>query len=190
MVSDSQERNHSRSQQGIEDSQAIFSGRILACNPSAEAGVSVFEQTTPLACEEVSIQAKTCGHATSDSICAHPVLPKAAGSLGKWVCEEMQDACQKHKQTPLGAGRATAASLLKKLKLQGFRCALSGRELTEENLTIDHIQPQSRGGSHELDNLHFTDKEINRMKGAMELEQFIAACVEVAMTNGFKVTKS
>ncbi len=88
----------------------------------------------------------------------------------------------------------TASQLLDKLKAQGFKCALSGRCLTHESnlpnsITLDHAHPSSRGGAHDIDNLHLVAREINRMKGTMTVGEFIEACLDVAKANGYRVEK-
>lgn len=84
----------------------------------------------------------------------------------------------------------SSAALLSKLESQGFRCALSGRELTTDNVALDHRTPESKGGQHTLDNVWFTTTEVNLMKGTRTIEEFVSICVDVARTNGYTVTKN
>lgn len=37
-------------------------------------------------------------------------------------------------------------------------------QLTTENLSVDHAEPQSRGGRHELDNLRLCCVDCNHLK--------------------------
>jgi hypothetical protein len=77
----------------------------------------------------------------------------------------------------------TVASLFKKLDDQGHRCAISGREITVENVELDHIQARADEGLHRLDNVHLVVRDINRAKGRMDLEKFIVLCNDVARTH-------
>ena len=46
----------------------------------------------------------------------------------------------------------TAKMILEMIERQGRRCALSGKELTPETASLDHVVPLSRGGAHDLTN--------------------------------------
>jgi len=74
----------------------------------------------------------------------------------------------------------TAKMILEVIERQGRRCALSGRELTPETASLDHIMPLSRGGAHDLGNLWVVDHKVNTAKGTLTVEEFIALCCEVA----------
>ena len=69
--------------------------------------------------------------------------------------------------------------LMKLIERQGFRCALSGRELTPRTASLDHKVPLTRGGPHCLENLWFVHEMVNRAKGTMTAEEFVALCHEV-----------
>ena len=55
-------------------------------------------------------------------------------------------------------------------------CALSGERLTSANVSIDHIAPCSKGGTHELNNLRLVTKQVNIALQADSDEEFIAMC--------------
>ena len=74
----------------------------------------------------------------------------------------------------------TGGTLLDILKQQNFRCALSGCELTPENVSSDHKIPLSNGGKHELKNVHLVTRQVNAMKGTMSVEEFVSMCRRVA----------
>lgn len=76
--------------------------------------------------------------------------------------------------------KVTDVALFQLVKQQGYRCALSNLVLKPENAALDHIVPISRGGWHSLANLQWVDARINRMKGQMHQEEFIALCRSVA----------
>lgn len=73
----------------------------------------------------------------------------------------------------------TASQIMKLIESQSFRCALSGRELTPETASIDHITPLSRGGVHGLANIWVLDHRVNVAKGTMSVDEFVAMCREV-----------
>lgn len=74
----------------------------------------------------------------------------------------------------------TAKQILRLVEKQGYRCAISGRVLTPETASIDHIVPLGRGGEHALANLWIVDHQVNAAKGTMTTEEFVALCREVA----------
>ena len=76
--------------------------------------------------------------------------------------------------------RPTTNRLMALIEKQEYRCALSGVKLTPDQAALDHKVPVSSGGSDELDNLHWVSNEINRAKGTMDNEAFIAMCKRVA----------
>lgn len=56
---------------------------------------------------------------------------------------------------------------------QGGKCALCGFRMLNVNkgdrgVTIDHIVPQSKGGSHDIENLQAACSKCNRSKGDQE----------------------
>lgn len=80
--------------------------------------------------------------------------------------------------------KITKNNLKKMLEAQGFKCALTGRELTPETASLDHIVPLNAGGAHDMSNVHIVHAEINAMKGTLTLDTFTAACVDVAIHSG------
>ena len=65
------------------------------------------------------------------------------------------------------------------LDKQNYRCPLTGDQLTPENCMMDHIVPLCRGGSHSKDNARLTTSEVNKAKGGLLDEEFIALCRKV-----------
>ncbi len=51
----------------------------------------------------------------------------------------------------------------------GLVCGICGGEVAPDDVHIDHIQPVSRGGSNDLDNLQVTHSVCNKRKGNREL---------------------
>lgn len=64
---------------------------------------------------------------------------------------------------------------------QGGRCAYTGATLTPGmDASLDHIQPRSKGGTHDLVNLQWVLKQVNRVKANCTHEEFLALCRLVA----------
>jgi 5-methylcytosine-specific restriction endonuclease McrA len=74
----------------------------------------------------------------------------------------------------------TAKMVMRLVEEQGYRCALSGRELTPQAVSLDHIVPLSRGGAHDIANLWALDQHVNTAKGTLLLDEFITLCRDVA----------
>lgn len=72
-------------------------------------------------------------------------------------------------------------------KRQRLLCPVSGRKLSNRNISIDHIVPLSKGGTHDISNLRLTIKEINYARINMSDADFIALCREVAAHNPEKI---
>ena len=83
--------------------------------------------------------------------------------------------------TPIVDGESTVGrTRLKKLLAdQGYKCALSGRQMTAKTASLDHKHPISRGGSNEPSNVQFVVDEVNLSKGTMTNEEFIILCLDV-----------
>lgn len=73
----------------------------------------------------------------------------------------------------------TAKMILAMLEKQGFRCAISGRQLTPESASLDHIVPLARGGEHDLSNVWIVDHVVNTAKGTLTVEEFVAMCRDI-----------
>ena len=66
-------------------------------------------------------------------------------------------------------------SAFKKGKLPSVKVDASGRKLTVNNATVDHIIPHSKGGRTHADNLMIATKEFNNLRGDKPLTDFITA---------------
>lgn len=76
--------------------------------------------------------------------------------------------------------KATAAQLRELVKKQEYRCALTGRGLKPETASCDHRIPISNGGTHDIANIQILHRDVNRAKGTMSHDDFVAMCCEVA----------
>lgn len=98
-----------------------------------------------------------------------------------WMVAEARHACQNAslQRTPV-----TTQSLLALLDRQGRRCALTGRLLTPERCSLDHMKPRAVGGEHALENCQLVVPEANAAKGSMTMEEFLALCRDVVRVHG------
>ena len=64
-------------------------------------------------------------------------------------------------------------------KNQNHCCPLTGDLLTPENCAMDHIVPLCRGGSHTKENAQLVTTAVNKAKGGLLEDEFIALCRKV-----------
>jgi len=62
---------------------------------------------------------------------------------------------------------------------QKCKCALTGRKLTRENISLDHIVPVCRGGSLDVSNLRLVVKEANQAKHRMLDAELYQLCSDL-----------
>lgn len=69
---------------------------------------------------------------------------------------------------------------------QGGKCALTGVLLEPggRRVSLDHITPRARGGSHDISNLRWVTYEANRAKSALADAEFLELCKCVVATLG------
>jgi len=66
-----------------------------------------------------------------------------------------------------------------------YRCVYCGQQFPSEELTIDHVEAQVRGGDRSDGNLVTACRACNTLKGHRRLSDFLLA-EEVARTNFFR----
>jgi 5-methylcytosine-specific restriction endonuclease McrA len=71
------------------------------------------------------------------------------------------------------------SNVLQLLEWQGYRCALTGRPLTPDTASLDHVVPVRNGGEHRIENVQVLHKDVNRAKSTMTNEEFVQLCREV-----------
>jgi 5-methylcytosine-specific restriction endonuclease McrA len=69
--------------------------------------------------------------------------------------------------------------VLRLLECQQYRCALTGRPLTPDTASLDHIVPVRCGGEHLIENTQVLHKDVNRAKATMTNAEFVQLCREV-----------
>lgn len=74
-------------------------------------------------------------------------------------------------------------AVLQLLEEQQYRCALTGRPLEPQTACLDHIVALSCGGVHTLSNIQVLHRDVNRAKGTLSNDEFIAMCGEVWLTS-------
>lgn len=175
-------------------SEATGSRQIEEAAETRQTGKSVGEKAR---CDSF-VSEKERSHAGRD------VVAKTASNLGnmggsdsvhdseihsttKTVNDQPMGTLDEHKGKELEAkGRKnarhiTANDLMRLLRMQEYRCALTGDTLTPSNCSLDHIEPFSRHeGNHVLDNLQLVTDAVNRAKGTMNNREFIDMCLKVA----------
>ncbi|MEX0718369.1 MAG: HNH endonuclease signature motif containing protein [Planctomycetaceae bacterium] len=77
-------------------------------------------------------------------------------------------------------GPVSTENVLRLLDYQRHRCALTGRGLTPETSSLDHIVPIRCGGEHVIENTQVLHGDVNRAKGSLTNAEFIQLCREVA----------
>ena len=83
------------------------------------------------------------------------------------------------KRGSIKGAKLTRTYLVDLIKRQQYRCSLSGIELTPETAALDHVVAVSNGGEHTPENVTWVHNEINRMKGTLSVEEFVALCSKV-----------
>lgn len=88
-------------------------------------------------------------------------------------------AIRSQEQTLLAGTPVSTGGVLDLLERQRYRCALSGRALTPQTAALDHIVPIRCGGEHVIENTQVLHKDVNRAKGSMTNDEFLAVCRQV-----------
>lgn len=63
------------------------------------------------------------------------------------------------------------------------RCAICGKKITLEEMTIDHIVPSSKGGGKDFANMQCTCDSCNLMKHYLNQEEFMRKLWKVTLHN-------
>lgn len=109
-------------------------------------------------------------------------LGRRSGATSHAVAAEISGGLirgKRRRPCPSAEGGVNQRSVLELLTRQGFRCALTGRPLTPEIASLDHIVPVCRGGEHRIQNTQVLERNVNRAKGTLTNEEFITLCGEV-----------
>lgn len=82
-------------------------------------------------------------------------------------------------KTKRPTGVIKQSSVLQLLEWQQYRCALTGRMLTPDTASLDHIVPVRSGGEHRMENVQVLHRDVNRAKSTMTRDEFTELCREV-----------
>ena len=111
-----------------------------------------------------------------------PCEEEQLASLGR-CSNQGRQSLHPQEQAPLviaaPRGPVSTENVLRLLEHQHYRCALTGRRLTPQTAALDHIMPIRRGGEHAIENTQVLHKDVNRAKGSLASEEFLAMCREV-----------
>ena len=141
---------------------------------------------------------KYCGigvQSLSDCNCGEWKKDKKAKRNGRQVRHYWRHTFRRIRRCLLGNARhkdrlaatahnVTALSLWGLAKRQKCICPLSGRRITNENISVDHIVPLSKGGTHDISNLRLTVKESNIARQSMTDAEFVSLCRDVVNHSG------
>lgn len=80
----------------------------------------------------------------------------------------------------------TAKDFYALLKIQSYRCPLSGRELTPATTRAELIVPKERGGVNAVDNIYLVDKDVSKIKRSMLESEIVELAADILKTMGKK----
>ena len=86
---------------------------------------------------------------------------------------------RKHRGLRRKECNVTPWDLWKLAKKQKMLCPLTGRRLATDNISVDHIIPLVKGGTHALSNLRLVRKEANLARHTLSDEEFYSLCLDV-----------
>jgi 5-methylcytosine-specific restriction endonuclease McrA len=76
-------------------------------------------------------------------------------------------------------GPVSTDNVMRLLDYQHCCCALTGRALTPDLASLDHVIPIRLGGEHLIENTQILHRDVNRSKGTLTNVEFIQLCEEV-----------
>ena len=94
------------------------------------------------------------------------------------------------KEKDRSSGSVGIGTILDLIERQDFRCALTGRKLEPQTASLDHIIPLTQNGQHVIENTQVLHKDVNRAKGTLTNDEFLALCREVVAWADSKETEA
>ena len=96
-----------------------------------------------------------------------------------WLATERHEKRPRRRSHRRGNDGITQREVLDLLEAQRYRCNLTGRELTPDTASLDHVVPVSRGGRHVIANAQALHEDVNRAKHTLTNDEFVTLCHEV-----------
>lgn len=104
----------------------------------------------------------------------------------KWMTEKRKKHPFKYMVNKLKTKYKTTIDpidLWKIAKRQRLICPLTGRKLTNENISLDHILSIKKGGKNSIDNFQLVDYHANLAKFTLTKEELIKLCQDIIYHN-------
>ena len=76
-------------------------------------------------------------------------------------------------QVSFNGYKAPIKTMWRRGQLPNVTRGLYGQKLTQENLSLEHLLPVSRGGLTQMDNLALSTKEMNEKRGNRPLKEVL-----------------
>lgn len=70
------------------------------------------------------------------------------------------------------------------LKRQNYKCYLTGRELTPENVNGAHVLPLIKGGKHSIENCCLVVSEVKHLKRYETTKDLVELAADIIKTHG------
>lgn len=127
-----------------------------------------------------SVRSTRCSHCSDDG---RPRSEERLAALGVTAGQRRQP-LHPEASTPTvidakPTGPVSTENVLQLLKFQEHRCALTGRQLTPDLASLDHVIPIRIGGEHAIENTQVLHRDVNRAKGTLTNDEFLQLCSEV-----------
>lgn len=161
--------------------------RTSSCrNPTSSGGASISREMKVSAFIRLVNSSDFGGVLTERQLLRHrraaPTVDSGPGKID--VVAFIAFLCSRRSRKVRESNRIGVAELSALIMRQKYRCALTGEELTPENLALDHIIPISEGGDFTIENSQFVTKSVNRAKNTMLEDSFVEMCEQVTRTRG------
>jgi 5-methylcytosine-specific restriction endonuclease McrA len=87
-------------------------------------------------------------------------------------------------QTKKNGANIKPIDLWRMCRRQKCICPITGRKLTNENMSVDHIKPMVHGGGKDLSNIRLTTKDANLAKQCLSDSELLSLARDIVKTLG------